>query len=252
MHLSPFLLLLPALATAQEQIPLGERLQGWFNKAKSYVPAPPVVAEKAAEKVAEKTVTPFNITNWQANLEPSTESAQDWLIFVTGGNKTCFGRCERAEKAFNESVLLFAADPTSPQLGYLNCEQDRVLCSIWSAGAPSVWHFQVPQAQPDEPRSTRPLHIVPLNITTVTPETIYKIHSEKTYEEFDQYDGAFHPTDGWLAEYGLNVVLGYVLFGFSLIPSWLFMIGISVFSRMITSRRLAPAQPNRPAAGGAN
>lgn len=101
MHFSPFLLLLPALATAQEQIPLGERLQGWFNKAKSYVPAPPVVAEKAAEKVAEKAVTPFNITNWQANLEPSTESAQDWLIFVTGGNKTCFGRCERAEKAFN-------------------------------------------------------------------------------------------------------------------------------------------------------
>lgn len=96
------LAVLTVLATAQEQVPLADRVQGWFNKAKEYIPtATPVVpAPKVAEKIAEKVVTPFSLDNWQSNLEPSSE-AQDWLVFITGGNKTCFGRCERAEKAFN-------------------------------------------------------------------------------------------------------------------------------------------------------
>lgn len=130
-------------------------------------------------------------------------------------------------------MLLFAKDPTSPNLGYLNCEQERVLCSIWAAGTPTIWHLQLPEAQAGEPRPAAPLHIVYLNTTTVTPETIYKIHSEKTYEKDAPYEGALHPLDGWLAKYGLNVPLGYVMYGFSLIPSWLFMIAISFFSRTI-------------------
>jgi hypothetical protein len=130
-------------------------------------------------------------------------------------------------------VFLFAADPTSPNLGYLNCESEKVLCSIWAAGPPSVWYLQLPQVQDEEPRPAAPLHIVNLNATTVTPETIYKIHSEKTYENETPYAGALHPLDGWLAQYGLNVPLGYVMYGFSVIPSWLFMIVISFFSRSI-------------------
>lgn len=108
MRLSPFVALLPALAAAQEQIPLAERVQGWLNKAKAYIPtATPAPVEKAAEKVVEKTVTPVNGSNWQSILEPSSE-AQDWLIFVTGGNKTCFGRCAKAEKAFNVCTCIYA------------------------------------------------------------------------------------------------------------------------------------------------
>lgn len=106
-HLLP---LLPALAAAQEQVPLADRVQGWFNKAKSYLPtATPVIP--AVEKIVEpkkvlheKTVTHFNLTNYQSILEPSAEP-QDWLVFVTGGNKTCFGRCGRAEKSFNVRTL---------------------------------------------------------------------------------------------------------------------------------------------------
>lgn len=99
------LALLTVLATAQEQVPLADRVQGWFNKAKEYIPtATPVVppVQKVAEKqkLPEKAVTPFSLNNWHSALEPSSE-AQDWLLFTTGGNKTCFGRCDRAEKAFN-------------------------------------------------------------------------------------------------------------------------------------------------------
>lgn len=110
MRFIPLLALLPALAVADEQVPLADRVQGWFNKAKSYLPtATPVipVAEKVAEVpkkvIQEKTVTPFNATNWQSLLEPAAD-AQDWLVFITGGNKTCFGRCGKAEEAFNVSA----------------------------------------------------------------------------------------------------------------------------------------------------
>ncbi|KAL4792113.1 hypothetical protein BDV19DRAFT_369143 [Aspergillus venezuelensis] len=248
MRFIPLLALLPALAVAEEQVPLADRVQGWFNKAKAYLPtATPVVpvAEKIVEApkkvVQEKTVTPFNATNWQSILEP-TQDAQDWFVFVTGGNKTCFGRCDKAEKSFNESVLLFAADPTSPNLGYLDCESNQLLCSAWSAGAPSVWYFEVPAAQIEERPST-PLHIVYVNSTTVTPEAIYKIHSDKIFEDKPAYEGAFHPTDGWLAQYGLLVPLGYVIYGFGIVPSWLFMIIISMASRTMMSRRLGTGAP---------
>lgn len=102
MRFTSLVAFLPALALAQEQVPLADRVQGWFNKAKAYVPtavpADPIV--KMAEKVSEKRVTPVTLQNWQGILTPASH-AQDWLIFVTGGNKTCFGRCEHAEKAFN-------------------------------------------------------------------------------------------------------------------------------------------------------
>ncbi|KAA8648782.1 hypothetical protein EYZ11_004931 [Aspergillus tanneri] len=241
---------LPALAAAQEQVPLGSRVQGWFNKAKSYLPtATPVIpaVEKVVEqkKIQAKTVTDFNLSNWQSILEPSSKP-RNWLVYITGGNKTCFGRCGQADKSFNESVLLFSADPTSPNLGRVDCESNQILCSVWSAGAPSIWHLQVPQAQNREERPATALHTVYLNSTTVTPETIYEIHSKKTYENKPAYEGAFHPTDGWLARAGLLVPVGYVIYGFGAIPSWLFMILISFFSRSMMSRRLgnpgAPAQ----------
>jgi hypothetical protein len=131
-------------------------------------------------------------------------------------------------------VALFAADPTSPRLGYLNCEKEQITCSIWSASPAAVWHFQVPDAAlAGQSRPTTPLHIVDLNITTVTSDTIYKIHSQKAYEKFSVYEGIFHPLDGVLAQYGLNVPLGYILFGFGIVPSWLFMVGISFLSRTL-------------------
>ena len=70
---------------AQEQAPLADRVQGWFNKAKSYLPtATPVIpVEKVVEqKVQEKAVTPFNLSNWQSALEPSSEP-KEWLLFIT-------------------------------------------------------------------------------------------------------------------------------------------------------------------------
>lgn len=133
-----------------------------------------------------------------------------------------------------ESVLLFSVDPTAPHLGYLDCEANQVLCAAWSASAPSVMYYQVPKEQPaGAERLPTPLHIIYLNSTTVTPETIYKIHSEKIYEKTPAYEGALHPVDGWVAKYQLNIPMGYVIWGLGVVPSWMFMIGISFFSRTV-------------------
>ncbi|KAJ5856052.1 uncharacterized protein N7529_009996 [Penicillium soppii] len=256
MRFTSLVTLLPALAMAQEQVPLADRVQGWFNQVKSYVPtaAPVAPIEKLAEKISEKSVTPVSMNNYQSILTPGPKE-EDWLIFTTGGNKTCFGRCAQAEKAFKESVLLFSADPTSPHLGYLDCEANQVLCAAWSASAPSVQYYQVPKEQPaGEERALTPLRTIYLNSTTVTPETIYEIHSKKTYEKVSPYEGALHPVDGLLAKYQLNIPLGYIIWGLGAVPSWLFMIGISFFSRTMMSRRTGPTgnAPRAAPAGSAN
>lgn len=109
MRLIQVLALAPALALAQEQVPLADRFQGWLDKAKAYLPtATPVVpatveeVQKVVEqkKIQAKPVTQLNLTNWESILEPASDP-QDWFVFVTGGNKTCFGRCDQADKSFN-------------------------------------------------------------------------------------------------------------------------------------------------------
>lgn len=72
-----------------------------------------------------------------------------------------------------------------------------------------------------------------MNSTTLTPEELYQIHSKKTFEEVPAYEGSMHPTDGWLAKYNLIVPLGYAIYAIGAIPSWMFMIGISFFSRTV-------------------
>jgi PTH2 family peptidyl-tRNA hydrolase len=54
------------------------------------------------------------MSNWQSLLEPSSEP-QDWLLYITGGNKTCFGRCGNADKAFNVRTQIgVVEDPSTP------------------------------------------------------------------------------------------------------------------------------------------
>lgn len=126
---------------------------------------------------------------------------------------------------------MFAADKQSPRLGYVNCDANPVLCSSWSASPASIWYFEIPQAQAEGERPETPLHIMSLNVTTVTSEDIFKLYGEKTYLKVPKDESALHPTDGWAAKTGANIALGYALYGLNIIPSWFFMIGISFVSR---------------------
>lgn len=103
------LLALPALTLAQDQIPLGERLKGWFNKATASIQSaiPSVVpnpVDAGTSKIAEQVVYPINMSNWKDVLKPSSSTLggppEEWLIFFDG-NKTCYNLCANASKAWN-------------------------------------------------------------------------------------------------------------------------------------------------------
>lgn len=126
---SSILLALPALAVAGEQVPILDKVKGFFNKAtaavSSSIPAVPsnpinAATEKAVSKVAAAIQHPITLENWKEVLtvDPtaSPPTTQDWLIFITGGNSTCFGMCGNATKAWN--VREFVAAASSPVLTF--------------------------------------------------------------------------------------------------------------------------------------
>lgn len=128
---------------------------------------------------------------------------------------------------------LLSATPKSPNLGYVDCDAEALLCSIWVTAVPSLWYFQLPVPAADQSKPATTLHIVPLSLNTTTAQDIVKVHTEKTYTKEPPYEGAFHPIDGQLAKLGLLTPLGYVMYVFGVVPSWMFMIAVSFISRNI-------------------
>jgi hypothetical protein len=234
------LLALPLLAAAtQQESPLDQakaQAQYWFDKISSYIPNPSKAhtpdLNAAAAKAGGAALNILTLSNWEniirSSNEPGASTPEEWWVLVTGGNKTCFGRCDGVEKAFNESALLFAVNPTAPHLAYLNCENEPVLCNSWGAGPPSLYIMQVaPKPAPVD------IRIIQLNTTTTNVNTFTDLHTLQTWKEQTPYEGYFHPFDGQLAKLGLAVPLGYVFWVFAVIPSWLFMIAISFISRNV-------------------
>jgi len=243
------------LASAQES-PLDQakaQAQYWFDKISSYLPTPrkphTVDINAAAAKAGGKALHIFTLNDWESTIRSSVKEystqPEEWWVLVTGGNKTCFGLCNKVETAFNESAILFAANPTAPHLAYLNCDNQPVLCNSWGAGPPHLWIIEAaPKPAPVN------IRLIPLNTTTTSVKTFTDLHALQTWKEKTPYEGYFHPFDGQLAKLGLAVPIGYVFWVFAVVPSWLFMIVISFVSRNIMSKRTLGPQPGagRPAA----
>ncbi|MCJ1278586.1 hypothetical protein MMC21_006403 [Puttea exsequens] len=263
MHLHPLLTLaLPALASAQAQHPLMEQAQSWFAKAKSYIPTSvpeaahhPIGASTA--KLASKATTSLTMANYEAFLTPNLTSTtktkptapHEYMVFITGGNRTCGGQCAHATKVFNESAILLGADPTAPDLGYVNCDTQGVLCATWNARPPTVWHFQRSSAGEGQSTPATTIRINYVNWENVTVGDVVALHTGKKFEEGIVYEGYFHPLDGPLKQLGINKIVGYITFGFSLIPSWAFMLIVSMASRSLISRRTGPNEASRQQRG---
>lgn len=250
MRFTTTLLLFTGLALAQEQKPLNERLNAWFDKAKSYIPqAATEPVKTAASGTAAKNVVRLTKDNWASVLTPSPVATQasgpePWMVLVSGGNKTCFGQCERTETAWNKSATVFAVTPRSPNLAYINCDEQPVLCHTWFAGPIAIWYIELPIPSPDQSKPATTIHVVPLNGTTVTAEEIVAIYKDKTFEQRPVLDSMFHPFDGQLTQLGLNVPAAYILWAFGIVPSWTIMLGMSFLTRTLMSRRIA-AQPEQ-------
>ena len=242
MRLSTVVLALPAIAAA-EQVPLMDQVKGWFNKATqaisqtvpsvSNVPvANPVDA--AAAKAAEYAVERVTLENHKQVLAAGAHGASgidNVMLFVTGGNKTCFGLCGHAEAEWNKSAAIVAASSDAPRLAVIDCESEPVLCNAWALGPPSVAYMLLPQPLPDQSTPATSFYNIPLNRTSVTAGEIAAIHTQQKYLDKAPYEGWFHPFDGQLAKLGLTIPFGYAVYYFSLIPSWAMMVGISFFSR---------------------
>jgi hypothetical protein len=237
---SAILFALPALALAEEQAPLFDRLKGFFNKATSSIieSVPSVVPDPidaGASKVAEAVVHTLNQTNWQDVLTPSatsqSEGPEEWMIYVNGGNKTCWGLCGNATKAWNASTALLAASKDAPNLATVDCEAESILCNLWLVSPPSIYHILLPKPLADQSTPATTVRYIPLNATSVTAQQIAAIHTEEKYKETAPYEGYWHPFDGVLAKTGLNLPVAYVMWGFARMPSWLPMILISFLSR---------------------
>jgi hypothetical protein len=115
---STLLLALPALALAQDQVPIIDRVTSevknyWgklTNAVSSAVPAVPLPSspvEATTAKVAEVVQHHLTKDNWKDVMtrDPtaSAPTTQDWAVYITGGNVTCFGFCGNATKAWNVS-----------------------------------------------------------------------------------------------------------------------------------------------------
>lgn len=116
MRYSSAILALPALALAQDQVPLADKLRGWFKQAQEYLPTsiaasiPSVIpdpVDAGASFVAEQVIHELNLTNWQSIVAPSssaqTAGPEEWMIFLTGGNATCYGLCGNVTKEWTVS-----------------------------------------------------------------------------------------------------------------------------------------------------
>jgi len=236
------ILALPLLAAAaQQQNPLDqvkETAQYYLDKVQSFIPHYNTyhAAEAAAAKFGGSNIDILTIDNWQSvlksSVKPASKGPEEWWVLLTG-NKSCHGMCATVNTAYNETALLFKVDPTAPNLAYVNCDYQPILCNSWAAGPASLWIFEVGVTAPT------PIHVVTLNTTTVSVKTFTDLKLSKSWKEKPAYEGYFHPFDGPLAQFGLAVPLGWVVWVFSIVPSWVFMISISFLSRTFLTRKAA-------------
>ena len=103
----------------------------------------------------------------------------------------------------------------------------------------------MPVVAAGESRPRTPLYIKALSTNKTTADDILSFYVKKEYattvtdektgvtKEKYRYDGAWHPINGELKVFGLLGPLGYIMWGFGQIPSFVFMILISFVSRNI-------------------
>lgn len=232
-------------------MPLFEKVKGFLNKAKdavtSAIPAAPSPLDAGAAKVVTSVQHELTAENWKDTLtvDPTVSApvTQDWLVFITGGNTTCFGFCGNVTKAWNTSLPLLSAKPSSPKFAILDCEAQPVLCNSWAVSPPSLYYFQIPKPLADQSAPAPTVRYRTLNRTSTTVETFKSFVLDEEYEKVEPYEGLWHPFNGKLQEFGVAMPVGYAVWAFAKMPSWLPMILISFLTRSFMSRRTAARVP---------
>lgn len=110
----------------------------------------------------------------------------------------------------------------------LNCDEERVLCAAWGAGPGSLWVIDLlpPPAEIE-------IHATRLNLSRVTTDEIEKFLDPVERADFKTLATIFHPFNSKIAQLGLSVPVGYVVYYVGMVPSWMFMFGLSMLSRTL-------------------
>jgi hypothetical protein len=101
MRITPLFALAGTVAAA-EQPGMMDKVTNWFTNMKTQIGntiTHPIDA--GASAVAGAVVQPLGMSNWKEHLMPRPDEPQEWMVYMTGGNKTCYGRCEKADRAWN-------------------------------------------------------------------------------------------------------------------------------------------------------
>lgn len=113
MRISTALLALPALTVAQEQIPLLDRVQPYVNQAITFVTSFTGQTSTGGSQTAPNPrVTELKLANWEGVLRHEGQhpagNIEPWMVYVTGGNKSCLGNCARTDAAWDVCIILFS------------------------------------------------------------------------------------------------------------------------------------------------
>uniref|UniRef100_A0A8H7TVD2 Uncharacterized protein n=1 Tax=Bionectria ochroleuca TaxID=29856 RepID=A0A8H7TVD2_BIOOC len=206
---------LPALASAQDFQQYQAQFQDLLGQISSYVPNPGKYDHASAQEAKNGPLKlhTFTLENWNDTLygpvAPTATVPEEWWVLVTGRNKTCFGHCNKLETAFNESARQLAPLPDAPH--------------------PLDLRYAPPPAEIN-------IYKKRVNLTTASPEDFLALKGD--HSSLPVHESWFHPYNGQGAKLGLTVPFGYFTWAFALIPSWLFMLVISFFSRSMMSRRM--------------
>lgn len=125
---------------------------------------------------------------------------------------------------------MLQATSNPPKFGYIDCEEEQILCNLWTVAPPSIYHFMIPAPLADQSKPATTVRYKPLNATSVTASWIAGIHDH--YAEIPSYEGFFHPFDGWGIKTGLALAWAHTVYWVAKMPQWLPMIAISMFSRL--------------------
>ncbi|KAK8094050.1 hypothetical protein PG997_000735 [Apiospora hydei] len=249
---SAALLALPALASAE--VPEYQaQFQHYLGKMQSYIPShsktDPVHAAEA--KLGSMKMDVLTLNNWRetlyADVKPGSTTPRSTGFSSRVETRLASAIARRSSKPSTKRLAPSLSLPNPPHTGYLNCEQEPVLCNTWSVPTGTVWVFEMlPEPAPID------IWVKRFNLTTTTSEDIIARHAEGYKKTFQLHEGTFHPFNGWWAQNHLSLPVGYVLWFFNVVPSWLLMLTLSFVSRSMMSNRMAGQQGGgpRPAATG--
>lgn len=120
-----------------------DKFNDWANNMKAQVMATlPNALDAGAAAVAAQVVQPINMRNWKVYLWPQENQPEEWLLYITGGNKTCFGRCDHVDRMWN------VCNPNSANSATMKLTDAVAIRSAANSPGLASWRTQATPRQP--------------------------------------------------------------------------------------------------------